>query len=71
MVFIIVLYVGIIYLLFFKFRLLPWNKTSQAISLVVGITIVTRFLVGLRNLAPARIKATTTTQIVEIAPQVI
>jgi multidrug resistance efflux pump len=70
MVFIIVLYVGIIYLVFFKFRLLPWNKISQAISLVVGIIIVTGFLVGLRNLAPASTQAATTTRIVEIASQV-
>ena len=70
MVFIIILYVGVIYLVFFKFRLLPWNKISQAISLVVGIIIVTGFLVGLRNLAPASTQAATTTRIVEIAPQV-
>ena len=70
MVFIIILYVGAIYLVFFKFRLLPWNKVSQAVSLVVGIIIVTGFLVGLRNLAPASTQAATTTRIVEIAPQV-
>ena len=70
MLFIIIFYLGIIYLLFFKFRLLPWNNISQIISLVVGIVIVTGFLVGLRNLAPASLQAATTTRIVEIAPQV-
>ncbi len=70
MVFIIVFYLSIIYLVFFKFHLLPWNKVTQAVSLVVGIIIVTGFLVGLRNLAPASTQAATTTQIVEIAAQV-
>ena len=38
--------------------------------MVVGIIILTGFLVGLRNLAPASTQAGTTTRIVEIAPQV-
>ena len=70
MLFIIIGYLTIIYLVFFRFRLLPWNKITAGISLVVGIIIVAGFLTGLRNLAPASTQAATVTRIVEIAPQV-
>ncbi|MBW1688943.1 MAG: biotin/lipoyl-binding protein, partial [Deltaproteobacteria bacterium] len=64
------LYAGLVYLVFFKYKLLPWNKPFQLIALVVGVVILLGFLAGLENLTPASIQATTASQIVDIAPQV-
>jgi multidrug resistance efflux pump len=70
MIFVVVLYGGLVYLLFFRFRLLPWNMFTQGITLLVGIVLLLGFLVGLRTLTPASTQAGITGRIVEIAPQV-
>ncbi len=44
MVIITCLYLALVYLLFFKFRILLWNKISQAICLIVGVVILAGFL---------------------------
>jgi len=64
------LYLALVYLLFFKFKLLPWNKVSQGLVLLIGIIILTGFLVGLQGLTPSSVQATITGRIVEIEPQV-
>ena len=64
------LYGALVYLVFFKFRWLPWNKPSQLGSLVIGITILSGFLVGLENLTPASTQAVIMGRVVDIAPQV-
>ena len=46
MLIITTLYLLIVYLVFHKFKLLPWNKASQGICLVVGVIILSGFLVG-------------------------
>ena len=56
--------------MFHKWRLLPWYKTTKGIALVLGIIILTVFLVGLQGLTPASTQATITGPITEIAPQV-
>ena len=50
MIFVVVLYGGLVYLLFFRFRLLPWNMFTQGITLLVGIVLLLGFLVGLLSL---------------------
>jgi multidrug resistance efflux pump len=70
MIFVVILYAGLVYLLFFKFRLLPWNMLTQGITLLVGVVLLLGFLVGLRLLTPASTQAGITARIVEIAPQV-
>jgi len=70
MIFIIVIYVELIYLVFFKFRWLPWNKWTQNVTLFIGIVVLTAFLVGLRNTTPSSTQAAVTALVVEIAPQV-
>jgi multidrug resistance efflux pump len=70
MVIITCLYLAIVYLVFYKWKLLPWNKTTKGIALVLGIIILTVFLVGLQGLTPASTQATITAPITEIAPQV-
>ena len=70
MVIITVLYLALVYLLFFKFQLLPWNKVSQGLVVLIGVIILTGFLVGLQGLTPSSVQAAVTGRIVEIAPQV-
>jgi len=70
MVIITCLYLALVYLLFFKFKILPWNKVSQGLVVLVGTIILTGFLVGLQGLTPSSAQATITGRIVEIAPLV-
>ena len=64
------LYLALVYLLFFKLKVLPWNKVSQGLVVLVGTIILTGFLVGLQGLTPSSAQATITGRIVEIAPVV-
>ena len=57
MVIITTLYLAIVYLLFFKFKLLPWNKVSQGLVVLIGVIILTGFLVGLQGLTPSSVQA--------------
>jgi multidrug resistance efflux pump len=70
MLIVTVLYLAIIYLLFFKFRLLPWNGLTKGITTVIGVIILTGFLVGLQGLTPSSTQAILSARILEIAPQV-
>ena len=70
MVIILALYISLIWLLFFKFKWLPWNKLTQWLCLIVGVVILSGFLVGLQALTPSSSEAVITGRIVEIAPQV-
>jgi multidrug resistance efflux pump len=70
MLIITALYLALVYLLFFKFKVLPWNKISQGLSVLIGIIILVAFLVGLQGLTPASVQGGITGRIVEIAPQV-
>jgi multidrug resistance efflux pump len=70
MVIITCLYLALVYLLFFKFRVLPWNKVSQGLVVLIGTIILTGFLVGLQGLTPSSAQATITGRVVEIAPLV-
>ena len=70
MVIIAVLYGLAIYLVFHKWHLLPWNKVTKLISLVLGVIILSVFLVGLQGLTPQSTQAFITGPITEIAPQV-
>ena len=63
-------YAAAVYLLFFKLKLLPWNKISQGLVVLIGVVILTLFLVGLQGLTPASVQGGITGRIVEIAPQV-
>ncbi len=54
----------------FKFKLLPWNMISQGLTVLIGVIILTGFLVGLPGLTPVSVKGAITGRIVDIAPQV-
>jgi multidrug resistance efflux pump len=70
MVIVSILYGAIVYLLFFKFKLLPWNSVTKGLTAVVGTIILTGFLVGLQGLTPSSTQAIVTGRILEIAPHV-
>ncbi len=70
MLIITALYLALVYLLFFKFKVLPWNKISQELAVLIGVIILTLFLVGLQGLTPASVQGAITGRIVEVAPQV-
>jgi multidrug resistance efflux pump len=70
MVIILVLYLSLVWLLFFKFKWLPWNKASQWLVILIGTVILTGFLVGLQALTPSSTQAIITARMVDVAPQV-
>jgi multidrug resistance efflux pump len=70
MVIILTLYLSGVYLIFFKWKLLPFNKITGGITVVLGVTILTLFLVGLQTLTPPSVQALITSSVTEIAPQV-
>lgn len=67
---IIGLYVVGVYLVFFKFRLLPLNVITKTLIIVLGVFIYLTVITGLRTKTPASVQAAVTTYITEIAPQV-
>ena len=70
MVIVLALYFGGVYLIFLKFKLLPFNKFTAAIIALVGIIIGTVFMVGLQTLVPASARGMIIADFTEIAPQV-
>ena len=70
MVIVLGLYLGGVYLIFFKFKLLPFNKITGGFVVVLGVTILTVFLVGLQTLTPASVQGMISANVTEIAPQV-
>jgi multidrug resistance efflux pump len=64
------IYLALVYLLFFKLKLLPWNKISQGLVVLIGVIILSGFLVGLQGLTPASVQGAITGRIIEIAPDV-
>jgi multidrug resistance efflux pump len=64
------LYLIIVWLVFGKFKLLPFNKFWSAVVMIIGIIIVNVFLSGLGALTPASQQAIITGPVTEIAPQV-
>ena len=70
MIIVLALYLGGVYLIFFKFKLLPFNKLTGGLIALVGVIILTLFMAGLQNLAPASARGMIIANFTEIAPQV-
>ena len=70
MVIVSCLYLAVVYLVFFKWKLLPFNKITGGIVVVLGVMILTVFLVGLQTLTPQSTQGMITGSVTEIAPQV-
>jgi multidrug resistance efflux pump len=67
---VLVLYGALVYLLIFKFKVIPRNIFTRLAVLLIGIALAVWFLAGLRTLTPASSQAAITGRVVEIAPQV-
>jgi multidrug resistance efflux pump len=70
MVIVSLLYGLLVYLLCFKFKIVPWNKVTQYVVVLIGVIILTGFLVGLQGLTPSSTQAAITGRLAEIAPEV-
>jgi multidrug resistance efflux pump len=70
MIIISCLYLSLVYLIFFKWKLLPFNKITGGIVVVLGVMILNIFLVGLQTLTPQSVQGIITGSVTEIAPQV-
>ena len=70
MVVILVLYAGLVYLLVFKFKLIPRNTVTRMMIVFLGVAIGISFMAGIRVLTPASTLAGINGPMVEIAPQV-
>ncbi|MDJ0848906.1 MAG: efflux RND transporter periplasmic adaptor subunit [Myxococcota bacterium] len=70
MAIITLVYGSFVYLVFFRFKLLPWNRTTRNLTLMVGAVGLTAFLVAYSNLTPGSSQAVLLGRVVDIAPQV-
>jgi multidrug resistance efflux pump len=64
------IYGSFIYLIFFRFKLLPWNKLTQTAVLIFGVVFLCAFFVMYENLTPGSSQAVVMGRVVDIAPQV-
>ncbi|MGI9295806.1 MAG: biotin/lipoyl-binding protein, partial [Pseudomonadales bacterium] len=69
MAIVLAIYAGLIWLVFFQFKLLPWSRATQAIVAFVGLVIVL-VVVGLLNTKTPSGRVTIVAQVNQIAPVV-
>lgn len=69
MVIVAVLYAIIVWLVFFKFKLLPWNWLTGTVTVLVGVLLCTVFVGLLSHLAPTG-RVTVISHVVEVTPNV-
>ena len=67
MVIIAALYIGIIWLIFFKLKILPWNRLWKSIAGTVGVLLLL-FVVGLLNFYTPTGSISVATNVTEIRP---
>lgn len=70
MTIITITYLAVLYLVFGKFKWLPWNRLTRLLSIGVGVCVLTWFLTVYKNLTPTSVQAFTWARVVDIAPQV-
>ena len=69
MVLILLAYFGVLWLVFFKFKLLPWNRNSKILSALIGLGICLYVVAQLNTTTPSG-RVTVMGVVVEIAPSV-
>ena len=52
MVIVLVLYLALVYLIFVKFRWVPWNAVSGIVVVLIGVMLSIGFLVGIQTRVP-------------------
>jgi multidrug resistance efflux pump len=68
--FLILCYCGILWLVFFKLKLLPWNTVSQAVSAVIGIVAIMELLILINIYQPYSTNATLVKKAIPIVARV-
>jgi multidrug resistance efflux pump len=68
--FLTICYVGLIWLVFFKIRLLPWSRKALAAVVTVGVVAVFLLVVAMNLFQPQSVSATVSQQVVPIVPRV-
>ena len=63
-------YAFIVWLIFFKYKLLPWNKTSMVIVITIPIVGMTALILTLNIVAPSSADVRVINKVVQIIPQV-
>jgi multidrug resistance efflux pump len=69
MLIIAILYVGIAWLVFFRFKLLPWNWPWRIVTLLLGCAILAVFIALLNTLTPSG-RIAVVGRVVEVTPNV-
>jgi multidrug resistance efflux pump len=64
------IYSGIVWLIFFKFKLLPWNRISQVIVATIPVVGLTALILILNVVAPSSHDVRVINYVVQIIPQV-
>ena len=70
MLFILGGYLALVYLIFVKLKLLPLNPLTRGLIVLVGVIILTVFMVNLQSMVPASVRGMIVANFTEIAPQV-
>jgi hypothetical protein len=69
MLIIAILYIGIAWLVFFRFKLLPWNWRWRIVSALLGCVILAVFIALLNTLTPSG-RIAVVGRVVEVTPNV-
>jgi len=64
------IYAFFVWLIFFKFKLLPWNKVSQVTVVVIPIVALTTLILMLNIYAPSSADVRVIKYVVQVVPQV-
>src|SRR5215510_14737502 len=64
------IYSFFVWLIFFKFKWLPWNKTSQITVVVIPIVALTALILCLNVFAPSTADVRVIKYVVQVVPQV-
>ena len=63
-------YATIVWLIFFKFKWLPWNVTSMVIVITIPIVALTTMILTLNVVAPSTADVRVVKYVVNVVPQV-
>jgi len=64
------IYSGIVWLIFFKFKWLPWNTVSQVIVITIPVVFLTSLILALNVFAPSSHDVRVIKYVVNVVPQV-
>lgn len=70
LVFLTLCYVGIVWLIFFKLRLLPWNRASQGVVGLIGAAALVAIVVAMNLYQPYSTDVRVYNLVVEVVPRV-